>query len=128
MREKCPIEQMYLLGCSVSSCVGLRQLTKLLFDNHLNTQQPNKVTITQGISALIPQRKRRRTKAESTTRLVIAFATSVMYSHRGFRSMDSRSLPFLLVDFFAFSKPLRRAGYFDPALSDNHLFFRPFVL
>ena len=25
-------------------------------------------------------------------------------------------LPFLLVDFFAFSKALRRAGYFDPAL------------
>jgi len=65
-------------------------------DNHLNAQYHNKAMITQGMSALMTQRERRRTNAEKTTRLVIAVASSIMYSHRGIRDMDSEfvALPF----------------------------------
>ncbi len=60
---------------------------QLFFDNHLNPQYANKAMISQGINALITQKDSKSTKAETSTRLVIALASLVMYSHRGIKGI-----------------------------------------
>lgn len=59
----------------------------MLFDSQIKRQYPNKAMINQGMRDLISQRDNKNTTPDRTTRLVIAFALSVITFQRGIRDM-----------------------------------------